>query len=74
MQDRQETGIICPNCGKESTFEMWISVNTQQHPEMKQAVRDRSAFVFKCPECGVETPVDYGFLYHDPDQQVKGKL
>ena len=70
MQDRQETGIICPNCGKESKFEMWISVNTQQHPEMKQAVRDRSAFVFKCPECGVETPVDYAFLYHDPDQQV----
>ena len=70
ITDRQETKVTCPQCGKESTFEMWTSINTVLHPEMKQAVRDRSAFVFKCPECGTETPVDYGFLYQQPDEKI----
>ena len=67
---RQETRITCPNCGKESPFEMWTSINTVVNPEMKQKVRDRSAFVFKCPECGIETAVDYGFLYQDPEKHI----
>ena len=70
VKETVKAGITCPKCGKQSEFDMWISINTQLHPEMKQAVRDRSAFVFTCPECGAETPVDYGFLYQDPEDMI----
>ena len=70
IQYKQKMNVTCPNCGKESPFEIWSSVNTAVNPEMKQAVRDRSAFVFKCPECGAKTPVDYGFLYQQPEDRL----
>lgn len=70
MSDRQTVQVTCPECGEQAPFEMWTSINTAAHPEMKQAVRDRSAFLFKCPGCGAETTVDYGFLYQDPDSRI----
>ncbi len=70
ITDKVQKKITCPNCGKQADFDMWLSVNTQTHPELKQAVRDRSAFVFTCPGCGSQTPVDYGFLYQDPEEGV----
>ena len=69
-QGKAAVNVTCPHCGKESAYEMWTLINTDQHPEMKQAVRDRSAFVFKCPECGEETPLDYGFVYQQPDLRI----
>ena len=65
----QET-ITCPTCGKESEFTVWQSINTKLDPEMKSAVRDRSAFLFTCPHCGHKAPADYGFLYHQMEDQI----
>lgn len=56
--------ITCPECGKDAEFRIWKSINTKIDPEMKAAVRDRSAFLFTCPNCGAKHYVDYGFLYH----------
>lgn len=49
---------------------MWESINTMLDPEMKPAVRDRSAFLFTCPECGAKNYVDYGFLYHQMEDHI----
>ena len=32
--------------------------------------RDRSAFLFTCPVCGAKSYVDYGFLYHQMEDQI----
>ncbi len=62
--------ITCPKCGKESEFTIWRSINTTLDPEMKSAVRDKSAFQFKCPHCGHTANVDYPFLYHQMEDQI----
>ena len=62
--------LTCKECGKESEFTIWRSINTMLDPEMKKAVRDRSAFRFTCPHCGKSAQVDYGFLYHQMEDKT----
>ena len=54
--------LNCPKCGKEHPFNMWKTLNTGINPEMRAAVKDKSAFLFECPDCGNKSYVDYGFL------------
>lgn len=70
MSQRREISLTCPQCGKEHPFIIWNSINTTLDPEMKEAVKDRSAFRFVCPDCGAETYVDYGLLYHQMEDQI----
>ena len=51
MSKHYETTITCPKCGKEAPFRIWESINTTLDPEMKEKVKDRSAFLFTCPNC-----------------------
>ena len=37
---------------------------------MKAAIRDRSAFLFTCQHCDHKAYVDYGFLYHQMEDQI----
>ncbi len=62
--------ITCPKCGKDIEFRIWQSINTVLDPEMKKAVRDKSAFQFVCPYCGHKGYVNYGFLYHQMEDQM----
>lgn len=65
-----ETKIECPECNQSSSFCIWESINTSLDPEMKEKVKDRSAFMFTCPNCGEQTAVDYGFLYHQMEDKI----
>ena len=62
--------LTCPRCGKKSSYRIWRSINTTLDPEMKQAVRDGSAFLFTCPHCNNTTHVEYGFLYHQMEDEM----
>ncbi len=70
MSNKKEVKITCPHCDAVSPFTVWLSVNTKDDPELKQAVRDQSLFRFTCPYCGVTTMIDYGMLYHQPEEKV----
>ena len=70
MSSKREIQVTCPKCKKISPFTIWSSINTMLDPEMKQAVRDRSAFQFICPDCGLKTYFDYGFLYHRMEDKI----
>lgn len=70
MSKRRSIAITCPACQTGSDFVMWESINTMLDPEMKSAVRDRSAFLFTCPKCGAKNYVDYGFLYHQMEDHI----
>ncbi len=70
MSSSSRENITCPNCGKESPFTVWHSINTTLNPDMKTTVRDKSAFRFTCPHCGHSTMVDYGFLYHQMEDEM----
>ena len=70
MSRSSQENITCPKCGKDSSFTVWHSINTTLDPEMKAAVRDRSTFLFTCPHCDYKAHVDYGFLYHQMEDQI----
>ena len=70
MSIRREISITCPECQKEHPFIMWESINTAIDPKMRSAVKDRSAFLFTCPTCGTKNYIDYGFLYHQMEDQI----
>ncbi len=70
MSMKRTENVKCPHCGKTSEFTVWDSINTDIDPDMEKAVRDRSAFLFHCPECGDETYFDYGFLYHNMTSKI----
>jgi len=70
MSGKREIQVTCPKCGKNSPFTIWSSINTMVDPGMKQAVRDRSAFQFICPDCGLKTYFDYGFQYHQMEDKI----
>lgn len=62
--------ITCPKCNQASQFTIWRSINTSLDPEMKASVRDGSAFLFTCPHCREITHVEYGFLYHQMEDEI----
>ena len=70
MSKSHITKIECPKCGQSSDFRIWESINTSLDPEMKEKVKDRSAFLFTCPHCGEKNLVDYGFLYHQMEDTI----
>ena len=70
MSIEREVNITCPHCDAVTPFKIWLSVNTSQDPDLKQKVRDQSLFDFECPYCGTKTAVDYGMLYHQPEEKI----
>lgn len=70
MSKHYEAPIKCPKCGHSSEFRIWESINTTLDPEMKEKVKDCSAFIFTCPHCGEQNYVDYGFMYHQMEDTI----
>lgn len=69
MSRISEVKVTCSKCQKESDFQIWQSINVQLDPEMKEKVLNGEAFLFKCPECGAVTQINYMTLYHDMEKQ-----
>ncbi len=61
---------ICSGCGHRHEVRLYPLVNVRENPELKDAVRDGSLFVWECPDCGQKNLIRSQTLYHDPD----GKL
>ena len=70
MSKSCEVKVTCSKCQKESDFQIWQSINVQLDPEMKVKVLNGEAFLFKCPECGAITQINYMTLYHDMEKQL----
>ena len=70
MSQKQTTKITCPKCEKEHDFAIWSSINVTLDPDQKEAVLNRKAFTFECPDCKERTLYTYDFLYHDMEQKI----
>ena len=70
MSRRSQQEFTCPVCKKTSHFTVWDCINTSIDPQMKQAVRDGSAFLFTCPHCGKDIQLQYDFLYHQMEDRI----
>ena len=70
MSRMHEAMVTCPDCGKESSFTVWDSVNTMLDPELKEKVINGELFCFTCPVCGAVTNVVYDILYHQMEDGI----
>lgn len=62
--------MICKFCGQTFESHQLKSVNIDEHPELKESIRDGSFFLHKCPHCGRVDVYNFDFLYHDPTAKV----
>lgn len=70
MSSREIEMITCPDCGKDGEFTIWSSINSQLNPEAKVDMMSGKLFSFVCPHCKSAHNVDYGFLYHQMEDQI----
>ena len=70
MSSKSEEMITCPDCGKDGEFTIWHSINSQLDPEAKVDMMSGKIFEFVCPHCKSVHNVDYGFLYHQMEDQI----
>ena len=61
---------VCCNCKASSPVTIYNSINVEHNPELKDAVKNGSAFTWTCPQCGKLNLVAYPTLYHDPVQKL----
>jgi len=59
--------VACPGCGTEHELELVQSINTRNHPELKDKLLRGELGVLAC-ECGKRTQLAATLLYHDPDR------
>lgn len=60
----------CLHCGNKSEVEVFLSINTDTDPELKDKVINGSAFLWTCPNCGRVNLLKYETLYHDPENSL----
>ena len=58
--------MICPNCNHTQDFLAYDSINISANPELKPLVMSTDLLSFHCENCGYDTFINYGYLYHDP--------
>jgi len=62
--------ITCSHCGSQDEITVYRSINVADDPELKEKVKDGSAFVWQCPHCGQANLAKYESLYHDPERKL----
>lgn len=70
MSEKEIQRIKCPKCGALHDFEMWVRVNTDLDPVLKDKVRSGELFRTQCPSCGQMIDVVYPCLYHEMEKKV----
>ncbi|MGM9767914.1 MAG: CpXC domain-containing protein [Candidatus Cryptobacteroides sp.] len=60
----------CTSCGKENFIDVYHTINVRENPDLKDKVKDGSAFLWQCQHCGQVNLAAYQTLYHDPDERL----
>lgn len=61
-----EIQITCPHCGAKGQTNTYPLINVGTNPELKEAVKNGSLFLWDCPSCGQRSLLRFSTLYHDP--------
>lgn len=62
--------ITCSECGTSGCIQEFVNANVHEHPELKEKIRNGSAFLWECPHCGHANLSVSQMLYHDPDEKL----
>lgn len=62
--------LICPHCGRKSTYTMKTLVDTGEDPNAEKNLFNGSMFSYTCPFCHEDQDISYSCLYHDQARKV----
>lgn len=65
-----EMPVSCPNCGQETSFEIWTVLNAQDNPKKAASLAAGTLTDFTCPRCGFRTILDHPCMFIDPDHKL----
>ena len=65
-----KSSVKCSACGNENLIDIYQTINVRENPELKDKVKDGSAFLWQCPHCGQVNLAVFQTLYHDPDERL----
>ena len=65
-----KSSVKCSACGNENLIDIYQTINVRENPELKDKVKDGSAFLWQCPHCGRVNLAVFQTLYHDPDERL----
>jgi hypothetical protein len=70
MTVKTNINLLCPQCYKDSSMEIWFSLNAQLNPEGKEKLLKGTINVFQCSNCNYKTFVPAPLLYHDMQNNI----
>jgi len=70
MSLSQDFAFTCPECGKDFSASIWLSVNTSLSPELKEQILDDTLNELCCSHCGFTTAGPELLLYHDMEKRL----
>lgn len=65
-----QISITCSHCGESGKAESYPLINVRSNPELKEAVKNGSLFLYECPHCGTRNLLKFSTIYHDPKEKV----
>ncbi|MBQ6075950.1 MAG: zinc-ribbon domain-containing protein [Lachnospiraceae bacterium] len=65
MSIPRKTTLTCPNCGKQFSTNIYLSINTDYAIDLPRRIIDGTWFNTTCPHCKSVTNLHYDVLYHD---------
>ncbi len=60
--------ITCSHCGEAFTFDIWLIVDAEEHPDLTERFRDGSLHRVTCLHCGKRGKVDAPCLLYQPSE------
>jgi len=66
MSEQKKLKLKCPKCGKEFETDMWVEINADTDPELRNQILSRELFKIECPECKTIFNLQYPLLYISP--------
>lgn len=62
---RSTEPAVCMHCRHKQDFVVYLAVNANLDPELREDLLNYTFSVLTCAQCGKETKIDYSFFYYD---------
>ena len=65
----ETTTLHCPHCGQPFGAEIWLTVDTNERPDLVERIQEGTLHAVTCPHCGHQAGVDAPLLVHDAEHK-----
>ncbi len=65
----EEVSLTCPTCGASIPTTVWVLLDTEEHPEQREALRQGQINTQPCSQCGTTFAASTALMLHDRQRQ-----